>query len=114
MSNTIISYVTYVLLLKLNVHYLIASIVGFIISVLNSYYWNNKYVFKKEEGEYRSILRVLLKTFLAYAGTGLVLSNVLLVFWIELLGIPEMLAPIINLIVTIPLNFVLNKFWAYT
>lgn len=26
----------------------LASFVGFFISVLNSYYWNNKYVFKKD------------------------------------------------------------------
>ena len=50
---------------------------------------------------------------LSYAGTGLVLNNILLVIWIEGLKMHEMLGPIINLFITIPLNFLLNKFWAF-
>ena len=113
LSNTLISYVTYIVLISIGVNYLCASIAGFIVSVLNSFYWNNKYVFKQSDGEQRSLWKTLLKTFLSYAGTGLLLSNVLLVIWVELCGIPEWMAPIINLVITVPLNFVINKYWAF-
>ena len=112
-SNTLISYIIYVLLVAFGCYYLIASFIGFLISVMNAFYWNNKYVFKTAEGEKRTLWSSFIKTFISYAGTGLVLNNILLVIWIEGLKMHEMLGPIINLFITIPLNFLLNKFWAF-
>lgn len=111
-SNTIISYVTYALLVYLGIYYLFASVISFAVSVLNSFYWNNKYVFK-EDRENRTIWKTLFKTFLSYSLTGLLLSNILLFIWVDYLNINEYFAPIINLCITIPLNFILNKYWAY-
>lgn len=113
LSNTLISYVVYVVLVFFGVYYLIASLIGFVVSVLNAYYWNNKYVFQTDTGESRVWWKTLIKTFASYAGTGLILSNILLVLWVEVLHFPEIIGPLINLIVTIPLNFVLNKYWAF-
>lgn len=120
-SNTIISYVTYVFFLFLfeskqwflKSDYLIAQMAGFVISVLWSFYWNNKYVFKTEEGECRFWIRTLVKTYISYAFTGLFLNSVLSFIWVEMLGISKMIAPIINLVVSVPLNFLINKFWAF-
>ena len=111
-SNTLISYVVYAVGVYFGIHYLVASVLGFVISVLNSFYWNNKYVFRQESGE-RNLLHTLLKTFLEYSFTGLVLANVLLYLWVDILHISEYLGPIINLLITVPLNFVMNKFWAF-
>lgn len=113
LSNTLISYVVYVVLVFWNVYYLVASLIGFVVSVLNAYYWNSKYVFQTDAGELRVWWKTLLKTFASYAGTGLIVSNILLVLWVEVLHFPEMIGPLINLLLTIPLNFVLNKYWAY-
>ncbi len=112
LSNTLISYVVYVAGVRFGMHYLLASILGFVISVLNSFYWNNKYVFGQGKEE-RNLLKTLLKTFMAYAFTGLVLANILLYIWVDILGISEYLGPLINLVVTVPLNFVINKLWAF-
>ena len=112
-SNTLISYIVYVIFLLFGAHYLVGSIVGFIVSVLNSFYWNNKYVFKEQEGEHRALLPALFKVFLSYAATGLVLNNILLIVLVDVLHVSEYIAPIINLLITIPLNFVLNKVWAF-
>lgn len=112
-SNTLISYIVYVILVWLHLNYILANIVGFIVSVLNSYYWNSKYVFKQQEDGQRKWWESLVKTFVSYAGTGLILSNILLVIWIEWIKMPEMVAPLINLLVTVPLNFVMNKYWAF-
>lgn len=112
-SNTVISYGIYTLLTYIGVPYVISNIIGFVVSVLNSFFWNNRYVFKKSDGEKRNPWWTLVKTFLAYAGTGLILANVLLVFFVEKYGISKYIAPIITLIVTIPLNFIINKFWSF-
>ena len=66
-SNTIISYLLYVVTLLLvsksgvKFDYIIANIVSWLLSVLWSFYWNNKFVFKKEEGEKRNIWAALFK-----------------------------------------------------
>ena len=113
LSNTVISYVVYVIMLNLGAHYLVASVTGFVVSVINAFYWNNRYVFAAAEGEKRSLLGNFCKCFLSYAGTGLVLNNILLILQVQVLGWPESIAPLINLVVTIPLNFILNKLWAF-
>lgn len=113
LSNTAISYITYLILIHFSIHYLVANIIGFFVSVINSFYWNNKYVFVKKADEKRSLLSSFVKTFLSYAGTGLVLANILLVLWIRIFQIPEVIAPVLNLLITIPLNFILNKLWAF-
>lgn len=112
-SNTLISYAVYAVLVNLNWHYLLASVAGFVVSVINAYYWSDRYVFKAQAGEERVWWKAFLKTFISYAGTGLILNNILLVIWVDVAGIHEMLGPVINLFVTVPLNFLLNKYWAY-
>ncbi len=111
-SNTLISLVIYYIGLYLNVHYVLSNVLGFIAGTLNAYYWNNKYVFKKEEGEERSTAKSVTKVFISY-GISLGLSTVLLVLWVDVLHISDRIAPLLNLCVTIPLNFVMNKFWAF-
>ncbi len=121
LSNTIISYVIYIVALLIFQHnqwmpawdYLVAQIVAFILSVLWSFYWNNKYVFSKQEDTQRNLLQALLKTYISYAFTGLFLNSVLSLLWVEILHISKLIAPIINLLVSVPLNFIMNKFWAF-
>ncbi len=121
LSNTIIAYIIYAGVLFLfesndwlpKYDYLIASVLSFVLSVLWSFFWNSRKVFVVEEGEKRDWFPALVKTFVAYSFTGLFLSNVLLVIWVKVFHISKYIAPLINLIVTIPLNFIINKFWAF-
>lgn len=112
LSNTFLSYIIYAACVLAGMHYFVGSILGFIASVLNSFFWNNRYVFQKgNQGE--KWLVTLGKTFVAYAGTGLVLTNILLFVEIDIFHLPELAAPIVNLVITVPLNFLLNKLWAF-
>lgn len=109
-SNTLISLGCYYLLVYLGVHYLLANAVGFLISVCNSYFWNSRYVFKEKKEQ--SGLRAFIKVFCSY-GVSFCLSSVLMVLFVQVMGISEYLAPILRLVFTIPLNFVMNKLWAF-
>ena len=93
--------------------YVVANIAGFFVSVLWSFYWNNKYVFKAGNGESRSWKTALLKTYAAYAFSGIVLNNTLSYLWITVFGMSKYIAPLINLFITVPINFILNKLWAF-
>ena len=109
-SNTLLSLVIYyVLVLFVGVHYILANTVAFVISVLNAYYWNSKYVFKRSAG---SRPKQLAKVYASY-GTTFLVSTGLLFLMVDIIGMSEVVAPIINLGVTVPLNFLLNKYWAF-
>ena len=117
-SNTVISYITYISTLLLlqtfnlfsDIDYLIAQILAFFLSVLWSFYWNNKYVFKSQEQPW---WKKLIKTYISYSFTGLFLNSILLYLWVDVLNISEFIAPLINLVISVPLNFLINKFWAF-
>ncbi len=142
-SNTLVNYLVYVIFVALGVHYVIANALGFIISVLNAYFWGSRFVFKEDKTKEKRVWwKVLLKTYASYA-LGFGINTVLLILWIDLLNvgqyfgfvgdiigwasgflnflpesmtaeeISEIVAPVINMFVTVPINFVVNKFWAY-
>ena len=96
-----------------NIDYLAAQAAAFILSVIWSFYWNNKIVFVMHEREKRSIWLSLIKTFISYSFTGLFLNTVLIIFWVNVMHVSEFVAPIINLLISVPINFVINKFWAF-
>ena len=120
-SNTIIGYIIYALSLKglrlLNVFpscdIYIAQFMMFVLSVAWSFYWNNRFVFKGKTKSKKDLLFSLLKTYASYAFTSLFLSELLLALWVKVLGINEYIAPVLNLVITVPLNFFIQKYWAF-
>lgn len=109
-SNTAISLAVYYLFLYLNTGlYMVGYVVGFLVSVLNAYFWNNRYVFHGETG---SFWKPFLKSYAAYGGSFL-LSSGLLYAQVQWLSASRTIAPLVCLLVTIPLNFLVNKFWTF-
>ena len=119
-SNTVISYAIYTFSLlglrraaSFRFDYMVAQILAFVISVFWSYIWNSRAVFSVKDGESRPFWRSLAKTYVSYSFTGLFLSGILLWLWVNVFSISEFLAPITNLIITVPLNFFINKYWTF-
>ena len=108
LANTAIGLAIYYGFLWLGVNYLISNAASWLISVLNAFYWNNNYVFKNNGTWFKS----LVKTYISY-GFSFLLGSVLLYVFVEWCGITKMLAPLLILLVTIPVNFLLNKFWTF-
>ena len=108
LSNTFIALAVYYVLLCMGCNYLIANTTAWIISVFNAFYWNNKYVFKNENTWFKA----LLKTYLSYSFSFL-LGTFLLYIFVELCFFNTKIAPVLTLILTIPLNFIMNKFWTF-
>lgn len=136
--NTIVSYTVYSVcyhVFHTGVH--VANIMGFVISVFTAFLLQSRFVFTESpEGEHRVWWKVLIKTYISYAFTGLVLTELLLLLWLDVLHIEQYLmpvttwmtgygfavkpkdlavsiAPFLNMVFTIPINFCVNKFWAY-
>ncbi len=113
-SNTLIHLgIYYLCIYVFQMHYQLANLIAFLISVTNAYFWNSRYVFSSgERKSFGGHLAAYLKTVAAYGGTYL-LSLLLLWLWVEKLGVSEGLAPILNLCITVPLNYLINKFWTF-
>lgn len=111
--NTLLSLIIYWVCIRIGIHYLIANTIGFIITVSLSYVLNNLFTFRKEGNKTEWSVRTLFKVYASYFFTGIIINGILLWFWNDIVGINENLSPVLNLFITIPLNFVLNKIWAY-
>ncbi|MBR5407076.1 MAG: Coenzyme F420 hydrogenase/dehydrogenase, beta subunit C-terminal domain [Lachnospiraceae bacterium] len=109
-SNTVISLAVYYICIFLGLHYMLAYTLGFLLSVCNAFFWNNRYVFTNKQE--KSIVRAFLKVLTSY-GFSFLLSLVLMGLLVDILKIPQVIAPLLKMTVTIPINFVLNKVWAF-
>lgn len=136
--NTVVSYIIYLVCYYVfHISINTAYFWGFVISVLVAYLLQNRFVFKEDEGgEKRVWWKVLIKTYISYIFTGLILSELLLTLWVNIIYMEQYLAgisvwlqrfnlnigahdlavtvaPFLNMVITIPTNFCINKFWAY-
>ena len=109
--NTVLSYgITNVCYYAFGLHEQISNLFAFLITVLISYLLNSRFVFEKDKQPW---YLALAKVYASYAFTELILMGGLLFIEERLFGIPHYIATFVNLIMTVPLNFLLNKFWAY-
>lgn len=136
--NTVLNYLIYnfcYYVFNCGVH--IANLVGFVITVFIAFLLQSRFVFRQDEGaEKRVWWKVLIKTYVSYSFTGLLLTEILLLLWLNVIDIAQYLggvcgwlsgfgvnmsqedlaasaAPLLNMVITIPTNFLINKFWAY-
>ncbi len=119
-SNVIVSYGVYLIFfflfqaagILLDTDYLAAQLIGYVLSIFWSFYWNRKYVFAEGQNAV-PWYQALVKSFIAYSFTGVFLNSVLSFLWVEIAGISKVIAPAINLVINVPVNFIMNKFWAF-
>lgn len=135
--NTFVTQLVYTITAILGCPYLVANATAFIISVFHAYLWQTNFVFKEDSSKEKRVWwKVLLKTYVSYSFTGLFLNSILLIVWIDLLKIEAyvhpiteivyslgftlndydmavIIAPVLNIFINVPINYCLNKFWAY-
>lgn len=118
-SNVVVSYGIFLLFYFLfqsfgifpKADYLIAQFIGYVVSIFWAFFLNRKFVFRSEKGT--PWIPELVKTFISYSFTGVFLNTVLSYLWVEVIGLPKIVAPIINVFINVPINFILNKLWAF-
>ena len=95
-----------------NVKIVITTIIAFVVSVSNSYFWNNRYVFGSGKKSFSEHFKTYFKTFACYGITGLILSPIIKILLTKI-SVPFFIASLGALVITIPLNFVMNKYSAF-
>jgi putative flippase GtrA len=113
-SNVLIGYLAYCLLLSFGLYYLFANVIAFCVATLNAFYWNNKYTFKKDGNKREKYIYMrFVKMFATYIFTGVVISNTLLFFFVDIFSISKYISPLLGLGITVPSNFLINKYWVF-
>jgi putative flippase GtrA len=104
--NTVLSFLIYNLLILINVQYIVAYLIAFVLTWINAFYWNGKHVFKS------ATRQAMVRYFTLYVGTTL-LGIGLLYLLVDVLLINKTLAQLPVIPVTTILNFTGSKFWAF-
>ena len=95
-SNTVVGFGVYYALYYCGIHYIIANLVSWLISVFNAFYWNNRYVFRSGS----SWCKTLVRTYISY-GASLLVSTFMMFALVEFLHLSPVIAPVICLLVTV-------------
>ncbi len=89
-------------------HYIPAAIVSFLVAVTNNYTWNRLWTFRQQRGHVAwQGMRFLVVSTLAL-GANLVVLTALVA-----LGLQEVLAQAIAIVLVTPINFLGNKLWSF-
>ena len=108
-SGYVVNLAVYTLLLKVgDVHYLLAATGSFLVAVANNYTWNRLWTFRRQRGHvgYQG-LRFLVVSTIA------LVANLAVLHTLVQLGMGEVVAQAIAIVLVTPLNFVGNKLWSF-
>ena len=110
-SNTVVVLVVYYIVVWIGgkEYYLLGQTAGYGVGILNSFFWNSKFVFSDSQETHG---RAFIKMCACY-GVTYIIQMALLYAFVEWFLMSEFLAPIVAIVITTPINFVLNKLLAF-
>jgi putative flippase GtrA len=90
------------------IHYIPAAVCSFLVAVTNNYIWNRVWTFRSQRGHlaYQG-LRFLVVSSLALA------ANLVVLYALVHVGLSEVVAQAIAIVLVTPVNFVGNKLWSF-
>jgi putative flippase GtrA len=109
LSGYVLNLVVYTALLRgAGFHYAVAATCSFLVAVTNNYTWNRLWTFHAQRGHVGwQGLRFLVVALVAYV------ANLALLTGFVALGLDEVLAHAIAVVLVVPLNFLGNKLWSF-
>ncbi len=110
-SGYAVNLILYALLVRtLGVEYLVAETVAWIVAAGNNFVWNRHWTFKAGDGQvHAQAIRFFLVTLVAL-GFNLLVLRIL----VESAGMDKVLAEVLALAASTPLNFLGNKLWSFS
>lgn len=107
-SGYAVNLAVYATLLHFGVYYLLAAVGSFLVAVTNNYTWNRVWTFRRQRGHLVfQGFRFLLVSVVALAANLAFLSALVAV------GVPELPAQAVAIVLVTPWNFVANKLWSF-
>ena len=107
-ANTLLSWCVYAVLVRLGLHYLVASALGFALGVINSYSLNRRWTFRSRARQAPEALR-----FVVVQCIGLAVDVTLLYALVDGVGIHHLIAQGLVFPAASALTFALSRNWAF-
>jgi putative flippase GtrA len=106
--NTLVGYLTYALLIYININYLIANTISTIIGITHSYIWNRLFTFKSNNSIKKEIFKFISVYFISY-----ILGLLNLYILVNILGTNEYIAGIINIFITTIISWFGHRYFSF-
>ncbi len=106
--NTLITIISFGILVKLGMNYLVANTIAYLIGVANSYYWNKNWVFKPNNKSTSMFFKFLTVNLIVLA-----FNTLCLFILVDKLTFNAFIAQIFAIGVGMVINFILNKIWTF-
>jgi putative flippase GtrA len=107
-SSTLVTVLSYSVLIEIEVAYLTAAVIGYAAGIINGYTWNRLWTFETGPFHLPEFRR-----YVVVQGSGLALNLVALRLLIEMLGVARGLAEILSIIPIVILTFWVNRAWTF-
>lgn len=108
-SNTLISFAVYILLLKVfGVWYLAASGIGFAVGAVNGFLWNRAWTFRGHVGDALTPVR-----WFVVQSCGLLVDLGLVYVFVDGLGLDELVGQVMTTMIVTVLTFLVNRAWTF-
>jgi len=108
-SNTLIAFAVYTLLLKVfGVWYVAASGIGFALGAINGFLWNRAWTFKGHVGDALTPVR-----WFVVQGCGLLLDLVLVYALVDGAGLDKLVGQALTTMVVTVITFFVNRAWTF-
>ena len=109
-SGYAVNLATFALCVEIvHMHHLVAATCAFVVAVLNNFWWNRHWTFRARTG--RAGFQAA--RFFAVSVAAFVFAACILELLVSVLGVAELPAQAISIVVATPLNFVGNKMWSF-
>ncbi len=93
----------------LGLHHLASAAVAYVVAVTNNFLWNRYWTFRAHDGH----AGFQAARFLAVSTIAALLAAAILEVLVSALGVAELPAQAISIVMATPLNFVGNKMWSF-
>jgi putative flippase GtrA len=107
-SNTLVTIVSYAVLIEIGVAYLLAAVIGYVAGILNGYTWNRLWTFETGPFHLPEFSRYVVVQL-----SGLVMNLLLLLILIETFDLAKGLAEILSVVPIVLLTYSLNRSWTF-
>jgi putative flippase GtrA len=94
----------------LDIYYLLAATIAFVVAVTNNFWWNRRWTFRVRTG--RAGFQAT-RFFVVSVGAFLFAAGVLALL-VDVVGVPKVAAQAISILAATPLNFLGNKMWSFS
>lgn len=106
--NTVITIVIFNVLKIFEIDYVIANAIGYVGGMVNSYIWNNKWVFNANSKDISTVGKFIAVNLIVF-----LINTGILILLVDNMSLNESIAQIIALAVTTVINFLGNKLWTF-